>query len=428
MNKVIKPIERLRGEIDLPGDKSISHRVVFIGGVSKGKTTGKNFLNAEDCMRTVSAFRSMGTDIELKGKNIAITGKGLNGLRKPDTELYLGNSGTTMRILPGILAGQDFNVTLTGDESLSKRPMERIIEPLKKMGADINSKNNDDFPPLVIKGSGVRPVKYSTKVASAQVKSSILFAGLYADGVTSVTEPFRSRDHTERMLDFCGAKISRSALTASVEGKHELSGKEIFIPGDISSAAFFIAACCLLEGSDATIRNIGLNATRTGFLNVLKRMGADISIKNKKDAVEPYGDIRIKHARLKPTVVKENEIPLLIDEVPILAVIASSAEGKSVIEGISELRLKETDRVLSMTENLKRMGVDIGSDKKKIFIRGKKHRFKKADLKSFGDHRTAMAMYVAALASDGTSTIDDIDCVNTSFPQFFDILSYLASQ
>lgn len=425
MDKIIKPIERLKGEVDLPGDKSISHRVVFIGGISRGKTKAGNFLRADDCLRTVSAFSQMGIDIELKDKNITIAGKGLYGLQKPDKELYLGNSGTTMRILPGILAGQDFEVTLAGDESLSKRPMSRIIEPLREMGVDIHSKGISGFPPLVIKGGQPRSIEYSPKVASAQVKSCILFAGLYPGGITTVTEPFISRDHTERMLKFCGAKILRSGLTVSIEDKTELRGGEFFIPGDISSAAFFIAGASILEGSDITIREVGLNPTRLGFVNTLLRMGADITIHNRKEAIEPYGDIRIRHAKLKSTLVKEEDIALLIDEVPILAVVSSCAKGQTIIEGVSELRVKETDRILSMTENLKFMGVDIRTEKERLIIRGSKPRFKKANISSFGDHRTAMSMAIASLAADGNCVIENADCVDTSFPEFFQILECL---
>ena len=426
MDKIIKPIDRLRGEIELPGDKSISHRVVFIGGISRGNTRAKNFLNAEDSLRTVSAFRDMGIDIKIKDKNITIAGKGLKGLGKPDKELDLGNSGTTMRILPGILAGQAFEATLTGDESLSKRPMTRIIEPLRKMGVDIHSKNENAFLPLVIKGGKVLPVKYATRVASAQVKSSILFAGLYANGITYVTEPSLSRDHTERMLEFCGAKISKEHLTTSVEGMHELYGKEFFIPGDISGAAFFIAGACMLEGSDITIRNTGLNPTRMGFLNAIKKMGADVNIEKKIEKVpEPYGDIRVRYGRLKSIIVEEKDLPLLIDEVPVLAVLASRARGKTVIKGIRELRVKETDRIFSMTENLKRMGADIKTENENLIIEGREKRFEKASWDTFKDHRTAMSAAVAALYADGDCRIKDIECINTSFPEFFHILDYL---
>jgi len=425
MDKIIKPIECLRGEIEVPGDKSISHRSVFIGSISSGKTKARNFLKAEDCLNTVSCFREMGIEIKLTDSEILVSGKGLKGLKKPSKDLFLGNSGTTMRVLPGILAGQDFKATLTGDESLSKRPMDRIIEPLKKMGVDVTSKGKNGLPPLAIKGPEVKPIDFSSKVASAQVKSCIIFAGLYAKGTTSVTEPFLSRDHTERMLEFCGAKISRSNLTVSIEGKNTLEGKDFFIPGDLSSAAFLMGAAALLEGSDITIRNVGLNPTRMGFIDALKKMGSDITFLNKKDVVEPYGDIRIKFAPLKSTSIEKKDIPLLIDEVPILAVLASRSEGTTVIKGISELRVKETDRIFSMTDNLSRMGVDIKPEGNELIIFGKKKRFTKAQLNSFGDHRTAMSMSIAGLFADGECTVKDVDCVNTSFPGFFDIIDYL---
>lgn len=427
MDKIIKPIEHLRGEIELPGDKSISHRAVFIGAIANGRTEAENFLEGEDCLHTVSAFQAMGIDIGLREKKITIAGRGLNGLRKPDKKLYLGNSGTTMRILPGILAGQNFKATLTGDESLSGRPMKRIIEPLRKMGAEVSSKSTGGLPPLVIKGGKVRPVKYSTKVASAQVKSCIIFAALYADGVTSVTEPFISRDHTERMLEFCGAEITREHLSVSVTGKPDLRGEKFFIPGDISSAAFFIAGACMLEGSHLRIRNVGLNPTRLGFLNTLLKMGARITVTTKKDAVEPYGDIRVEYAPLKCAVVEEKDVPLLIDEVPVLAVLASRAEGTTVIKGISELRVKETDRIFSMTENLKCLGVDIKAEKNNLLIKGEKRRFDAGVLDSFKDHRTAMAIAIAALSATRDCKIKDADCVSTSFPEFFDILGSLKS-
>ncbi|NQU95389.1 MAG: 3-phosphoshikimate 1-carboxyvinyltransferase [Candidatus Omnitrophica bacterium] len=425
MDKTIKPIEHLRGEIALPGDKSISHRTVFIGSISKGKTTAKNFLQAEDCLHTVSAFRAMGIDIDIRDKSVSIWGGGLKGLKKPEKKLYLGNSGTTMRILPGILAGQDFKVELTGDASLSKRPMDRIIAPLREMGVDIHSQNKDGCPPLTVTGGRVRTIEHSTRVASAQVKSCILFAGLNADGVTSVTEPFMSRDHTERMLEFAGAKISRKNLTVSVKGKCSLQGKEFIVPGDPSGAAFFIAGATLLEGSDITLRGVGLNPTRTGFLTALQKMGADITILNKKEAAEPYGDIRVRSAPLKALTIEKKDVPFLIDEVPILAVLATQAKGTTVIKGIGELRVKETDRIFSITENLRLMNADISSEGDTLVINGRRKRFAKATLNSFKDHRTAMSMAVASLSADGDCKIKDTACVNTSFPGFFDLLEYL---
>jgi len=429
MDKKIRPIEKLCGEISLPGDKSISHRVVFIGSIAKGETVGTNFLKAEDTLHTASAMSGMGIDISIKEKDIKISGKGLAGLRKPAKPLYLGNSGTTMRILPGIIAGQNFEATLTGDESLETRPMKRVIDPLTAMGVRIVSKKGNGLAPLVIKPGSIRPAEHLIKVASAQVKSCILFAGLYPQGITAVTEPYASRDHTERMLEFCGAKISKKGLTVSVEGKRELLGKKFFIPGDISSAAFFIGAASILEGSDVTIREVGLNPTRLGFLNTLLKMGADIAIENKTSAVEPYGDVRVRKANLRGVTIERKDVPFLIDEVPILAVLAAHARGRSVIKGISELRVKETDRIFSMTENMKRMGADIKTEGENLIIEGRiarnGKRLKRASIDSFNDHRTAMAMTVAALASDGECNIKNVSSVNTSFPEFFGILDFL---
>jgi len=422
---IIKPVDRLKGEIEVPGDKSISHRVVFIGGIARGETKGKNFLKADDCLRTVSALRDMGVDIEIKGNNISVYGRGLDGLKKPGGPLYLGNSGTTMRILPGILAGQEFEARLTGDESLSRRPMERIIEPLSKMGVSVRSAGPGNTPPLTVKGGSVRPLEYATGIASAQVKSSLLFAGLYANGTTSVTEPAHSRDHTERMLKFAGSKISIRGFTVSVEGRTELLAEKFFIPGDISSAAFIIAGALLLEGSDVTVRNVGLNPTRTGFLGVLERMGARVKIVNRKEAVEPYGDIEVKSSRLRAITVKKDEIPLMIDEIPVLAVLAARAEGETVIKGVSELKVKETDRVRSATENLMAAGADIKSDGEDLVIRGARKRFGKSGFRSFGDHRSAMSAAVTALYADGDCEIDRTDCVRTSFPGFFGLLKAL---
>jgi len=425
MDKIIKPIECLKGEISLPGDKSISHRVVFMGSIAKGTTTGENFLKADDCMRTVDAFRKMGINIEIKEKKLSIIGKGLHGLKKPKEDLFLGNSGTTMRVISGILVGQDFEVTLTGDESLSSRPMKRIIEPLSAMGASIASKDDKGFPPIKIKQGTLKPIEYKTEVASAQVKSSILFAGLYAKGKTSVTEPYSSRDHTERMLPAFGAKVVKSDLTSTITGGNELKGENIFIPGDISSTSFFIAASCILEGSEITIREVGLNPTRVGFLDVLKRMGADLTIVPEKKKVEPYGTLRVRYKKLNPATVEKNEVPKLIDEIPILCVVASQVDGETRIKGVSELKVKETDRVKAIVENMLKLGVDIKTKGEDIIINGKSKRFTASTLQSFGDHRTAMSVAIASLKGDGDSTIENVGCVSISFPEFFEILSYL---
>ena len=425
MDIKIKPIDRAVGKIDVPGDKSISHRAVMIGAIANGKTIANNFLKGEDCLHTVEAFKKMGVGIKTDGKKIEVSGAGLKGLKKPQGDLYLGNSGTTMRLISGILAGQDFEVTLTGDESLSKRPMKRVMEPLREMGATIDSVKGDGCAPLKIKGGHLKPIEYKTKVASAQVKSCILLAGLYAKGRTHVEEPFQSRDHTERMLEFFGADIKKQGTRCSVNSPGTLAGKKLFIPGDISSGAFFMVLAALLDGSEVTISSLGMNPTRRGVVDVLKRMGADISISNLKEELEPICDLKVRASRLKCVTIRKEEIPLLIDEIPILAVAAAQAEGRTEISGVEELRVKETDRVFSIVDNLTKMGVDITSDSSGIKILGKRKRFLPAVLKSYGDHRTAMSMAVAACVSTGECRIEDIDCVNTSFPHFFDILNFL---
>lgn len=429
MDKTIKPIDKIAGEIKTPGDKSISHRAVMLGAIAKGETNLDNFLGGEDCLRTVEGFRNMQVDIEITGKKVKIKGVGLKGLRKPKENLYLGNSGTTMRLISGILAAQDFEATLTGDESLSKRPMRRIIEPLTLMGGDIVSIQENGCAPLKIKGSKLKAIDYSTKVASAQVKSCVLLAGLYADGVTSVREPFQSRDHTERMLEFFGADMKSAGCLTSVKacGRVGLKAKRFVIPGDISSATFFIALATLLKGSALTIRSLGINPTRRKAVDVLLRMGANIKIENEKHGFEPTGDLKILGSQLSSTVITEDEVPQLIDEIPILTVCAAMADGKTKIHGLQELRIKETDRIFSMVENLRKMDVDITAENNTLCIHGQQRRFKPAVLDSFGDHRTAMAMSIAASVSGGECVIREVGCIETSFPTFFTLLDHVTN-
>ncbi|MFH1847396.1 MAG: 3-phosphoshikimate 1-carboxyvinyltransferase [Candidatus Omnitrophota bacterium] len=417
----------LRGEIAPPPDKSISHRAVMFGSISRGKTRIKNFLFAEDCMRTFAAFKLMGVDIERKGDSVFITGNGLRGLDLPDKDFYLGNSGTTMRIISGILAGQNFTSVLTGDESLSIRPMERIIKPLSLMGADIEAV--DGHAPLTIRGKGVFliPIKYTLPVASAQVKSCILAAGLYSEGKTTVIEPYQSRDHTERMLEYFSAEIQRNGLISEVKGVKELNSGDIDVPGDISGAAFFIVAALLVKGSLLVIRNVGINPTRTGLIDVLKRMGAKIRILDMSERIEPAADLEIKYSELKSTVIEEKEIPLLIDEIPVLIIAALMAEGRTVIKGIKELKVKETDRIKTMKHNLCRMGLDIAEENETLIIEGNSRKIKAAELESFGDHRIAMSMAVAALISDGECVIKNTDCTETSYPGFLGDLKKVRS-
>lgn len=421
--KIIKPAKRVEGEIVLPGDKSLSHRAVMIGSIAEGRSKAENFLNSEDCIATIGAFKKMGSDVELDGKTLIVRGAGLRGLTAPRSSLYLGNSGTTMRLLLGILAGQDFESTLEGDASLSERPMRRVTDPLRQMGAYIEGKDNANLAPLTIRGGKLRAIDYISPVASAQVKSSILLAGLYAEGVTSVTEPYRSRDHTERMLALFGADISIDNLKVSIKNAQRLIGKEIIIPGDISSAAFFIISALLLRGSKIVIKDVGFNETRTGCIDVLKRMGARIDVRNMRCGWESMCDLAVSSSDLKATTIEKSEIPKTIDELPALMTAAVFAKGRTVIKGAGELRVKETDRISSMLHNLNEMGGRVCCDGDNVIVDGT-DALHGAELSSFGDHRTAMAAAVAALrGSKGEVVIDDIRCIDTSCPGFFDILN-----
>ena len=419
----IKPADKLTGRLILPGDKSISHRALMIGAISKGNTVAKDILDCDDCNYTIGALRQMGIEIKKEGAYTSIKGNGLRGLKKPDGDLDLGNSGTSMRLLAGILAGQNFNVKLTGDESLSLRPMKRIVEPLSFMGIDIKSLAGG-YPPLTVKGGSVKAIDYRMPIPSAQIKSAIIFAGLYADGTTTVEEPFKSRDHTERMLKYFGADLKADGLKVSIEGGRELEARTLEVPGDISSASFFIAGAILLKGSKVRIEKVGINPTRAGILDVLVRMGANIKVTNKKDLFEPIGDIEVESGPTHGILIDEAMIPGIIDELPIIFVLASLSSGRTVIKGAQELRVKETDRIRSMKENLEAMGVKISLEANGIIIEGT-GKLRGASFKSYGDHRTCMAMTIAALAAGGPSEIDDAGCVAKSFPEFFKILEGL---
>jgi 3-phosphoshikimate 1-carboxyvinyltransferase len=431
----IQPVNKITGEIVVPPDKSISHRAVMFGSIADGVTTVKNFLMAEDCMRTVEAFRAMAVKIDvvprifsgsnLGGHYVEIKGAGLRGLKEPKAPLYCGNSGTTMRLLSGILAGQDFQATLTGDESLSNRPMKRISEPLKAMGAKVKG----EHPPLVIRGGRLKAIDYKMPVASAQVKSCVLLAGLYADGTTSVAEPMPSRDHTERMLALFGVKVSRKEGKVSVKGGQRLKAADIEVPADISSAAFFIVAALIAENSRLRIKAVGINPTRTGMLDILKKMGANIRVQGAgfrvQGEAEPAADLIVESSSLKAVTIKGGVIPRAIDELPVIMVAATQAKGTTKILGAKELRVKETDRIKSMSEGLNKMGADIKVKGDDIYIKGPT-RLKGAALKSFGDHRTAMSFAVAGLVAKGQTVIEDTSCILTSFPNFKDILSVIS--
>lgn len=427
MDWKIRKIEcGLKGELEVPPDKSISHRAVILGSIARGVSTVKNFLSGEDCLRTVKAFRDMGVQIESAGGDIVVHGKGLSGLKRSPEALYAGNSGTTMRILSGIAVGQNFDTRIEGDRSLTARPMGRIIEPLSRMGAEIISAGGEGHAPLEIKGGKkLTGINYVMPVASAQVKSCVLIAGLFASGKTTVQEPFQSRDHTERMMEFLNAEIKRKALTTEISGSKELTPRNIRIPADISSAAFFIVAALLIKDSRVTLRNVGLNPTRMGLINVLMRMGAKIRVFDHKDEVEPYGNLEIAYSELKAVVVEKEEIPLLIDEVPILALAALRAEGETIVRGISELKVKETDRVKTIRENFRRLGAEIKESGEDMVISGNLKKLHGAEFDSFGDHRIAMTLAVASLLATGESKIKDTECVETSYPGFMQDLEKL---
>ena len=415
----------LKGEITVPGDKSISHRAVMFGSLAKGTTEITGFLQGADCLSTISCFESMGIAIENKEDIVLVHGNGLRGLKKPETVLDCGNSGTTTRLISGILSAQNFDVTLTGDASIQKRPMKRIMEPLSLMGADIVSVNGNGCTPLAIHGKALHGIHYTSKVASAQVKSSILLAGLYADGPTSVTEPYVSRSHSEIMLNLFGAHVSTKDTTATIDPADELHSVKVNVPGDISSAAYFIAAGLMVPGSEILIKNVGINPTRDGILHVCKAMGADLTLLNvKEDEGEPVADILVRASSLHAAEIGGSIIPTLIDELPMIAALACFAQGTTVIRDAAELKVKESNRIAVMVENLSAMGADITETEDGMIIHGGKP-LHGAVVDSHKDHRIAMTFAVAALAADGETEIIDADCVDISYPAFYEELEKL---
>ncbi len=423
----------LRGELSPPPDKSISHRAVIISSLANGKSRIRNFLQAEDPLRTIEAFRQMGIEIEHKIQTtdkrpqiaeLIIHGKGLMGLKEPEDIIDCGNSGTTMRLLSGVLAGQPFSATLTGDASLRKRPMQRIITPLTKMGAVIKSEDGG-YPPLHIRGGRLVPIRYKSPVASAQVKSAILLAGLYCDGYTSVTEPERSRDHTERMLKSAGVDVGIEGLEVSVRGRANPRSLDITIPGDFSSAAFFIVAATIVPNSEILIMRTGINPTRTGLIDIMRVMGAHIEFTNIREVSgEPVADIYVKHSKLKGIEIGGDMIVRAIDEFPVLCVASAIAEGTTRITGASELRVKESDRISTIATELRKMGVRVEELSDGVVIEGSE-KLTASTIQSHGDHRIAMAMAVAGLTADGMTIIEDTECVNTSFPGFIEMIESL---
>ena len=416
----------LKGEITVPGDKSISHRAVMFGALSKGTTEVTNFLQGADCISTIDCFRRLGIAIENTSEKIIVHGKGLHGLTKSDKILDVGNSGTTTRLISGILAGQNFETILNGDESIQSRPMKRIMEPLSLMGADIASLRDNNCAPLRIAGSPLHGIHYTSKVSSAQVKSCILLAGLYADGLTSVTEPSVSRNHTELMLRGFGANVVCRDKTAAITPDPELIGQKIEVPGDISSAAYFIAAGLIVPGSEILVKNVGINPTRDGIIRVCQAMGADITLLNKREhGGEPVADILVRYSSLEATTIEGEIIPTLIDELPMIAVMACFAKGTTVIKDAAELKVKESDRIAVMVDNLSRMGAHITATDDGMIIEGG-FLLHGAEIDSHLDHRIAMSFAVAALASEGETTIKDADCVKISYPHFYEDLFRLS--
>lgn len=424
-------ITGLKGKVTVPGDKSISHRCIMFGSIANGTTEVHNFLTGADCLATIRCFRTLGIDIEENGSTVIVHGKGLRGLQSPTDILDVGNSGTTTRLLSGILAGQPFESKLSGDESLNSRPMKRIMDPLTQMGANISSILRNNCAPLYISPSRLRGIHYDSPVASAQVKSCILLAGLYAEGETSVTEPSLSRNHTELMLKEFGADIrSTYALdstraTASIRPCKELYGQKITVPGDISSAAYFIAAGLIVPDSEILIENVGINPTRAGILRVCEDMGGDITLLNERtQGGEKIADILVRTSRLHGIRIEGDIIPTLIDEIPIIAVMAAAAEGTTVIKDAAELKVKETDRIETVTDNLKAMGCSVTPTSDGMIITGGRP-LHGASIHTLLDHRIAMAFSIAALIAKGTTRILDSKCVDVSYPTFYDTFEQL---
>lgn len=416
----------LRGEVTIPGDKSISHRAVMFGSLAEGTTEVTNFLQGADCLSTIDAFRKMGIAIENNPEKILIHGKGLHGLQSPSSTLDMGNSGTTTRLISGILAGQTFESTLTGDASIQKRPMRRIMEPLSMMGGKIVSINGNDCAPLRITGAPLHGIHYHSKVASAQVKSAVLLAGLYADGETLVTEPTLSRNHTEIMLRYFGADLRSEGKTARILPEPHLEGRKIDVPGDISSAAYFIAAGLIVPGSEILIKNVGINPTRDGILRVAREMGGNITLLNEKHNGEPTADLLVKYSPLHGVTIEGDIIPTLIDELPVINIMAACAEGTTVIRDAAELKVKESNRIEVMVRYLSAMGCDIAGTDDGMVIQGGRA-LHGTEVDSHLDHRIAMSFAVASLVADGGTEIKGSDVVTISYPGFYKDLARLCA-
>ncbi len=425
-NKIIKGgSSGFRGEITPPGDKSISHRALILGSLANGESLVKDFLVSDDTLSTANAMRSLGIPIEISGTLVHITGNGIHGLRESEQIIDCGNSGTTTRLLTGLLSAQKFTSRLTGDQYLQKRPMRRVVDPLSKMGANITGKENGNKLPLTITGSELNGIRYRLPVASAQVKSAILLAGIYAVGETEVIEPEASRDHTERMLSYLGVPIELDGKSIKIKSVDKIDAGEIIVPSDLSSAAFVIVAALITPNSEIIARNVGVNPLRCGIIDILKKMGGDIEIVNERDVNgEPIGDIIARSSNLSGIEISGELIPKAIDELPLVAVAASFAEGETLIKDASELRVKETDRIAAMASELTKMGVKIEEFEDGMSIKGAEF-LTGAKCNSWGDHRIAMSIAIAATRANGETEIEDADCVSVSYPGFFEVIDEL---
>ncbi|XJZ26039.1 3-phosphoshikimate 1-carboxyvinyltransferase [Bacillota bacterium Lsc_1132] len=423
--KIEAKTQRLQGSIRIPGDKSISHRSVMFGAIAHGVTAVSNFLPGEDCLSTIACFRKLGVKIEQEEEEIRIYGNGFEGLMEPNEVLDVGNSGTTIRLMLGILAGRPFFTALQGDSSIARRPMTRVTRPLKEMGASIDGRKGGEYTPLAIRGCQLKAMNYQLPVASAQVKSALIFAGLQADGITTIVEPSETRDHTERMICHFGGEIEKKGNVIAVKGGQELKAQNIQVPGDISSAAFFLVAGAIVPNSEIKLENVGLNPTRTGILEVMMDMGAQLEILKANDAsFEPHGELVIKTSELKGTVIEGEIIPRLIDEIPIIALLATQAEGLTIIKDAQELKVKETNRIDTVVNELSKLGAKIEATEDGMIIHGKSN-LTGGRVSSHGDHRIGMMLSIAALICDGDVFLDKPEAIDVSYPEFFSHLKKL---
>ncbi|MDA1475309.1 3-phosphoshikimate 1-carboxyvinyltransferase [Bacillus changyiensis] len=422
-------ISSLKGELHIPGDKSISHRSVMFGSIAVGTTVIKNFLPGADCLSTIDCFKKMGVEIKQENSDVTVYGKGLDHLTEPKELLDVGNSGTTIRLMLGILAGRPFHSITAGDESIAKRPMKRVTDPLRKMGAHIDGRSGGEYTPLAVRGGHLTGIDFQSPVASAQIKSAILLAGLQANGTTTVTEPHKSRDHTERMLSMFGGKLEEDQTSVSIVGGQTLKGTDVFVPGDISSAAFFLAAASFVPNSEVVLKNVGLNPTRTGIIDALRKMGADLKIDRKDHgSAEPYGDLTVKTAALKATEISGDLIPRLIDEIPIIALLATQAEGTTVIKDAAELKVKETNRIDTVASELTKLGARIEPTEDGMKIHGKTPLLGGTSVSSHHDHRIGMMLGIASLICENPIDISHPEAVKVSYPTFFDHIDKLTEK